>query len=252
MAPRNFLIRNQFGARVGAPIIRNRTFVFFLYEGQRQKTNTAMNTTVLTSPARQGIFRFYPGVQNANATAAVPTVDLGGNPVQPANATGALQSVGLFGRDPNRLVPDPTGTWTTPSKTSLSPTTSCAAMDLNTAGFYWQEPRTNDFNLYNLKIDHTLTQSTRLAFSMQANKENLFNGYRGQVFPLQPSDSGFHTNYLYTFSATTTLRPNLLNEFHTGVNYFVAGYSGPFYPARARCSLTSAPSRFSSFSNHHE
>ncbi len=230
VAPRNFLIRNQFGARLGAPIIKNRTFVFFLYEGQRQKTNTAMNNTVLTAPARQGIFRFYPGVQNANATAAVPTVDLGGNPVQPANATSPLQSVGLFGRDPNRLVPDPTGNVDIALKDVPLPNNFQRGDGLNTAGFYWQEPRTDDFNLYNLKIDHTLTQSTRLAFSMQANKENLFNGYRGQVFPLQPSDSGFHTNYLYTFSATTTLRPNLLNEFHAGVNYFEAGYSGPFYP----------------------
>ena len=62
VAPRSFLIRNQFGARVGAPIIKNRTFVFFLYEGQRQKTKTAENDTVLTATARQGIFRFFPGV----------------------------------------------------------------------------------------------------------------------------------------------------------------------------------------------
>src|SRR5580692_270055 len=54
VAPRNFLIRNQFGARVGGPIIKNRTFGFFLYEGQRQKTNTTQNDTVLTASARQG------------------------------------------------------------------------------------------------------------------------------------------------------------------------------------------------------
>src|SRR6266436_632815 len=35
VAPRNFLIRNQFGARFDAPIQKNKTFVFFLYEGQR-------------------------------------------------------------------------------------------------------------------------------------------------------------------------------------------------------------------------
>jgi Carboxypeptidase regulatory-like domain len=55
VAPRNFLIRNQFGARVGGPVIKNRTFFFFLYEGQRQKTNVAVNDTVLTATARQGI-----------------------------------------------------------------------------------------------------------------------------------------------------------------------------------------------------
>jgi hypothetical protein len=229
-APRNFLIRNQFGVRAGAPIIKNRTFVFFLYEGQRQKTNTTENDTVLTAAARQGIFRFYPGVQNANATAAVPTVDLNGNPVQPAGATGALQTVSLFGRDPNRMVADPTGNVAIALKDVPLPNNFQRGDGLNTAGFAWQEPGTNNFNLYNVKIDHTLSQNTRLAFSMQANQVNQFNGYRGQVFPAQPSDSAFHSNYLYTFSAITNIRSNLLNEFRAGVNYFEAGYTGPFYP----------------------
>src|SRR5579871_1709489 len=229
-APRNFLIRNQFGVRAGAPIIKNRTFVFFLYEGQRQKTNTAINDTVLTATARQGIFRFYPGVQNGNATAAVPTVDLNGNPVQPGAASGPLQSVSIFGRDPNRLGPDPTNNVALALKDVPLPNNFQRGDGLNTAGFYWQEPGTNNFNLYNVKIDHTLTPSTRLAFSMQANQVNQFNGYRGQVYPLQPSDTGFHSNYLYTFSATTNIRPTLLNEFRAGVNYYEAGFTGPFYP----------------------
>ena len=59
---------------------------------------------------------------------------------------------------------------------------------------------------------------------------NQLNGYRGQVFPNQPQDSARQTKNLYTFSATTTIRNNLLNEFRAGVNYFQAGYSGPFYP----------------------
>src|SRR5882724_9525586 len=75
-APRNFLIRNQFGARVGAPIRRNKTFVFFLYEAQRQTTKTAVNTTVFTASALKGDFRFFPNVRDGNATAAIPTVDL--------------------------------------------------------------------------------------------------------------------------------------------------------------------------------
>jgi len=229
-APRNFLIRNQFGVRAGAPIIKNRTFVFFLYEGQRQKTKAAVNDTVLTASARQGIFRFYPGVLNANATAAVPTVDLAGNPVQPAAATGSLQSVSVFGRDPNRMVADPTGNVGIALKDIPLPNNFQRGDGLNTAGFYWQQPATNDFNLYDFKIDHTLTPSTRLAFSAQINKSFGFNGYRGQVYPLQPSDTGFNSNFLYTFSATTNIRPTLLNEFRLGVNYYEAGFTGPFYP----------------------
>jgi hypothetical protein len=230
VAPRNFLIRNQFGARMGGPIIKNRTFFFFLYEGQRQTTNVAENDTVLTATARQGIFRFYPGVQDGNATAAVPTVDLNGNPVTPAGATGPLQTVSLFGRDPNRLVPDPTGNVAIALKDVPLPNNFQRGDGLNTAGYYWQQPATSNFNLYDWRIDHTLNQSTRISFSMQAKQANQFNGYRGQVYPAQPSDSALNKNYLYTLSATTTIHPNLLNEFRAGVNYFEAGYTGPFYP----------------------
>lgn len=229
VAPRNFLIRNQFGARVGGPIIKNRTFLFFLYEGQRQKTNTAQNVTVLTASARQGIFRYYPGVQNGNVTAASPTVDVSGNPVMPAGATGPLQTVSVFGRDPNRLVMDPTGNIAKALMDVPLPNNFQRGDGLNTAGYYWQMPATNNFNLYNFKIDHVLTANTRVAFSGQKEPVDQFNGYRGQVFPNQPSDGSIQEKNLITLSATTTIRPNLLNEFHAGVNYFQAGYSGPFY-----------------------
>ena len=228
VAPRNFLIRNQFGGRVGAPIRKNKTFVFFLYEAQRQKTKTAVNDTVFTAAALQGIFRFYPGVRNGNATAAVPTVDTNGNPAQPAAATGPLQSVSLFGRDPNRMTADPTGNVAKALKDYPLPNNYLLGDGLNTAGFYWQEPGTSDNNLYNLRLDHTLTQNTRLAFSMQLERPSSFNGYRGQVYPNQPADySRLQTNF-YTLSAATTIRPNLLNESRVGVNRFVAGYDTPF------------------------
>ena len=40
---RNVLIRNQFGGRLGGPVIRNKTFFFFLYDGQREVTKELRN-----------------------------------------------------------------------------------------------------------------------------------------------------------------------------------------------------------------
>src|SRR5881396_557320 len=52
--------RNQFGGRLGGPIIKNKTFFFVLVDEQRNLVRQTFQGTVLTPPARQGIFRFFP------------------------------------------------------------------------------------------------------------------------------------------------------------------------------------------------
>src|SRR4029077_5828838 len=48
--------QNQFGAAIGGPVLKNRTFAFFSYEGFRLRTGTPFNTTVPTLDERQGDF----------------------------------------------------------------------------------------------------------------------------------------------------------------------------------------------------
>src|SRR5260370_472065 len=48
--------QNQFGATIGGPIIKNKTFAFFSYEGFRLRTGTVFTTTVPTLPERGGLF----------------------------------------------------------------------------------------------------------------------------------------------------------------------------------------------------
>src|SRR6185503_8149106 len=89
--------RNQYGARIGGPIVKNKTFFFLLFEGQRDLKRQQASGNTLTAMARAGIFRYFPGVDNANATSAIPTIDRQGNPVKPAAATGDLAAIDLFG-----------------------------------------------------------------------------------------------------------------------------------------------------------
>lgn len=56
--PKNKLIRNQFGARVSGPILKDRLFFFGFYEGNRLNTTSSRNNLVLTPDARQGIFTY--------------------------------------------------------------------------------------------------------------------------------------------------------------------------------------------------
>jgi hypothetical protein len=48
--------RNQFGASAGAPVIRNKLFVFLNYEGNRQRQDQIVSTQVFTAAQKTGNF----------------------------------------------------------------------------------------------------------------------------------------------------------------------------------------------------
>jgi hypothetical protein len=56
--PKPFLNRNQFGGKIGGPILKNRFFFFGAYEGFRLRQSTTVNRTILLPSARTGIFTF--------------------------------------------------------------------------------------------------------------------------------------------------------------------------------------------------
>src|SRR5207249_5562567 len=56
---KNYDNRNQYGGRISGPIIKNKTFFFFLFEGQRYIARESFVGPVLTDQAREGIFRFF-------------------------------------------------------------------------------------------------------------------------------------------------------------------------------------------------
>jgi len=216
ISPRNFLIRNQDGARVGGPIIENRTFFHALYDGQRTRTKNALTSTVYTATARQGIFRFFPGARLGNADAAAPTVDLLGNPVRPAAATGPLQAVSVFGRDPVRNGPDRTGVVQKMLELMPPPNNYRFGDGLNTAGYTWRRTGSSDFDHFNVRIDHVLNQTHRLSFSYTREGGYNQNGFIAQPFPDSPGGDSRGRDRLYSLNLTSTLRPNLLNEFRAG------------------------------------
>src|SRR5262245_17635259 len=188
--PRNGLIRNQFGARLGGPIIKNKTFFFFNYEGQRQVTRNTVTNQTFTATARQGIFRYYPGTQNANAAStsatAPPTVDLNGNPVRPSTATGDLQLLNVLGRDPNRLGPDSTGIIKRFLDLMPLPNNFRAGDGLNTAGFTWSRRATSDFDIFAGRIDHKFNEKHTANFKLIREDDFQLNGFLAQPYPNSP------------------------------------------------------------------
>ncbi len=188
-----------------------------------------MTATVPTDLARQGIFRYFPGVTNANANGNNPVVDLQGNPITPRGATGALQSVNLFGRDPNRLAPDATGTVKSALALLPSPNNFLAAGDgLNTAAFVWQRPAPDDTYSLALRGDHNINEKHRLTLNYNRDKETNLNGFLGQPVPAAPGGAVTDVAHQASVALTSTLRPNLLNEFRGGLARYDVRFLAPW------------------------
>jgi hypothetical protein len=99
----------------GGPIIKNKTFFFALFDGQKNFQRTLVTGTTLTDTARNGVFRYFDNWNNGNAgvtvtgntagstTGTYPVVDINGNPVTPAfdpgggPYTGGLKCLSVFG-----------------------------------------------------------------------------------------------------------------------------------------------------------
>lgn len=81
--------RNQFGATVGGPVLKGRTFFFFNYEGFRQAQGVTMLSTVLSPAARTGLVTCTQAA--AGTTQNKACLNSPGGTQAPAGAAGVQQ-----------------------------------------------------------------------------------------------------------------------------------------------------------------
>ncbi|HET9219522.1 MAG TPA: TonB-dependent receptor, partial [Terriglobia bacterium] len=253
----------------GGPIVKNKTFFFALYDQALVNVRTTQNPLVLTPCARNGIFRYFDGWNNGNATQVtqagttnpvIAVVDPLGNPLRPANNpaggpfTGQLRYVSVFGTvaniptqpdcsdavvqgspwDTNRTRVDTTGFVNKLLGVMPTPNNYEVGDGLNTAGHRWARNEKNgnetifaldDEGLnrpdslarkqINFKIDHNFSQNHKLSGTYTyessygvANFEPWPGGFRGQRF---------RKPQLLSLNFTSTISPNLVNEFRSGM-----------------------------------
>jgi hypothetical protein len=251
--------RHQYTASVGGPIVRNKTFFFALFDGQDGQQRENVNALVLTDTARQGIFRFFPGVNSGHADTTpsgsgnsriAPVVDLGGNPrdwTQIPGATGPMQSFNVFGDalnpgDPNRRRIDSTGF----ISRLIDRMPRANAFDtngdgLNTAvhrwirrtvagpaGFTGENADAFRRRQANVKIDHNFDANHRLTGTFIREVRYTDNMPLLAAWPSGWDGEIREDPTLISAQLTSTLSPRVLNEFRYGYRvttlHYVPGF----------------------------
>ncbi|MCS6806338.1 MAG: carboxypeptidase-like regulatory domain-containing protein [Acidobacteriota bacterium] len=228
VAPRDVLLRNQYGFRLGGPIFKNKTFFFGLYEGFRESTGTSITRTVLTATARRGIFRYFPNVPNGNITSVAPTVDNVGNPVAPAGLTLAdLKQVNLFTLDPRRATADRSGIMQRLIDATPLPNDFSVGDGLNTAGFTFFSPRRTKRDQFTIRIDHSFNDKHQLYGIYRHQEETNFGAIFFQTFPGLGQDRLPFEPQSFSGTLVSSLSPTLVNEFRFGLQYAPVGFFPP-------------------------
>jgi hypothetical protein len=188
--------RNQFGGSIGGPILKDRTFFFADYEGLRQSQGYTQVDTVPSQAVRDGHLCAPPDYSSTTTIAVDPQV------------AGFLKA----------FYPLPNGVL-------LCPYSSCVPGTGDTGIFTFAGQTVTPENYFTTKIDHI--------FSAQDALSGTYMFDSGTV--RQPDEFGNkRTGYdsrkqVFTVHEIHTVRPQLLNSFHFGINRVVTT-SGLTFP----------------------
>jgi Carboxypeptidase regulatory-like domain len=189
--------RNQFGGILGGPLVRNRTFFFVDYQGQRQDIERTVLSTVPTMAQRQGVFAqniYDPATTVSNGAGGFTRTQFPGNTIPIDRMDSVARSLLL-------RYPEPTSA--------------------GTANNYRRTAsEIDDQNQWDVRLDHHFASERDRVFGRLSN-------FRGSFEPVTPLPEGsgtttgtlgpqdttawsFASNYQHTFSN------NLLNEMRIG------------------------------------
>jgi len=228
----------QFGGTAGAPIWKNKLFVFGDYQGRRQDEPVGIeHATVPTDKMRQGDFSELLGT----TLPTVPAQTLCPNLYNPA--TGAV--LGLFAGmgyiyDPTTCLPfgwnGTTGTniISNPNPVGLKYLQGYPQPTITTAGvilenFIADRQSLRNFDDFDVRVDFNATQKDQVFFRYSFANDNF--DVTNRLGPNNPSGFGSGDNLDHPRGATvgyTRLFSNdILNEFHFGYTSTTYGYTPP-------------------------
>src|SRR6266852_4627715 len=201
--PRPALIRNTFGGGLGGPIVKDRLFFFFSYEGRRDSSQGSTVRTVPLPSMGQGQLRY---------------VDTNGN-VQTLTTTQLNQAFSAVGINPAAVAVFAGAASKYPAN-DFTVGDSLPNRLLNTAGFRFNFPVQRRLNSHVMKLDANLTSKQ----TMFLRYNNIYDHTIGEIpgttitpqFPDTPSPTDWEHPWGIVAAHTWTMGNNWVNNFRYG------------------------------------
>lgn len=228
------LRQHQYGGDVGGPILKNRTFFFFNYQGQRQVFPVTLTRTVYTPTLIGGVFRYVQGGQNLNAGQPGASVNASGAPLLPncsaTVTTNCIASYNIVQNDPRKLGIDPT---IQQRVLSLFPAPNNYSVGdgLNTAGYTFSIGRLDPQRDFVFKIDHKFNDSHNMFVRYAWGKQDTVNDTTNAGAPgfpgLPPKVNTQRDPRNLAVNYRWVITPSLSNELVVGGNHFTFNFVNP-------------------------
>ena len=209
--PRPVLKRNQFGGTFGGPIIKDRLFYFFGYQGQRQ-------VSVFHG---QAVTTYTPAELNGDFSQAV-------NGAPDPNVVAYLQEFPYFQSNPALAaqgIMDPTKIDPVAQayiKAGLVPTSPSGQL-------FPKGTASDNVDQYTGKLDFYATANDRLSLTIGSNQEPELNPLVGATVAGFPANIST-TNQFLNLAYTKTFSSSLLNEAHATAQRFYQTSSAASHP----------------------
>ncbi len=227
--PYNFLgdthfKQNQFGGTIGAPIWKNKFFVFGDYQGRRQSQPGNVEFATVPTDRMRGTFAGEAGIADfsellGTTLTSVPTC------AGPVTNQGFIYDPVTCTPFAGNLISNPNPVGLKYLQTFPEPNVSGTILQ----NYRAQRHQIRNFDDYDIRADFNATQKDQLFFRWSYGRDNFT--VTNRLGPCCPSGfgSGDNVNHPSGFAVgyTRTFTTNLLNEFHFGYIDTTYGYNPP-------------------------